>query len=54
MRIKIGGMQDLFYLQLCVEPGLDIGRKDWKYMLENMFFKLHSYGLVCGSNDRKY
>ena len=30
----------------CVKPGLHISRKDCKHRLQNMFFKLSSYGLV--------
>ena len=29
-----------------LKPGLHIGRKNRKHILENMFFKLCSYGLV--------
>ena len=29
-----------------LKPGLHISRKDRKHKLENMFFKLSSYGLV--------
>ena len=29
-----------------IKPGLHISRKDRKHRLENMFFKLSSYGLV--------
>ena len=31
---------------MSVKPGLHISRKDRKHGLENMFFKLSSYGLV--------
>ena len=38
-----------------LKPGLLRSRKDCKYRLENMFFKLSSYGFVSScSNDRKY
>ena len=33
-------------LKLQLKPGLHISRKDRKHGLENMFFKLYSYGLV--------
>ena len=32
--------------QLVFKPGLHISRKDRQHTLENMFFKLSSYGLV--------
>ena len=34
------------YLNGAIKPGLHISRKDRKHRLENMFFKLSSYGLV--------
>ena len=45
---NVGELKQLFMDQT-LKPGLDISRKDRKHMFQNMFFKLHRYGLIATS-----